>query len=303
MKLRYKILIALIVATAGIFMFVGQGVPASQEATPSYSDNVAHNMVESVPMTKGVPSAVGEGMLSAGSREPQTGGVSTDIDMKPKIIKTGNITVSAEKDEFDKVVSTVKTILSSCGAVAQSSEITKGDYPYFSAVYRVPAENFDMCVDKLQGVSEDVSVSVSSEDKTAQYIDMASRLQVLESQKEFYLGLMQKAKTVDEMLKVRRYLDQTIAQIESIKGQMQYIEDKATYSTLRITVSTTTETSKPKPWYIKDLEDAMKTGFLMLWNVFLALIKATIIVVPLFFIIMWLGMYIYNMYKKLRKES
>ena len=301
MRLRYKVLIALILAVTGVLLFVAQGMPSSQKTAPSYESGMSDNVVKSMPLAKSGYSDMQETLASGESRSQSS--VSTNIDMKPKIIKTGNVTISVEKDQFDKVITTVKTIVSSCGGMPQSSEITKGEYPYFSAVYRVPVENFDMCVDKLQGVSKDVSISVSSEDRTAQYIDLAARLQVLESQKDFYLGLMQKAKTVDEMLKVRRYLDQTIAQIESIKGQMQYIEGRATYSTLRITVSTTSQTPKPKPWYIEDLENALKAGFLMLWNVFLALIKATIIVVPLFFIVMWLGMYIYNMYKKLKKES
>jgi len=236
---------------------------------------------------------------------PESVGTSAATDVttiEPKIIKTGNVTLTVEKDEFESVVASVKNVASSCNSIVASVQLVSGEYPQFHATYRIPVDMFDQCVERFQSIHENVSVKVSSYDKTTEYIDLKSRLEVLESQKEFYMNLLSKAETIDEMLKVRRYLDQTIAQIESIKRQMKYIEDQATYSTLSVSVTTNFADVRQKPWYIRDLEDTLHSALRILWRLVLNMIWLSIILVPLLLILMWfVETFGYRLYKKFQK--
>jgi len=306
---KWKVVAILIFVLAVILLLVdyGQlfGVIGSQEQQLGRYNSYVE---ESLPPTDAVD--VGRGAVEnraykSYSPKPESVGapVTTNVTtIQPKIIKTGNITLNVEKDEFESVVASVKNIASSCNSIVANVQLSSGEYPQFYATYRIPVDVFDQCVERFQSIHENVSVQVSSYDQTTEYIDLKSRLEVLESQKEFYMNLLAKAETVEDMLKVRQYLDQTIAQIESIKRQMKYIEDQATYSTLSVSVITNFADISPKPWYIKDLEDTFLSALRILWKLILNMIWLSIILVPLLIIIMWfVETYGYRLYKRFRK--
>ncbi len=305
-KYMWKILGALILLAALFFTFYpgggavslssGKGVASKGAVEGGVSRSYPENDNEmSVPA--GVPE-MGKNISSGGVDSTPSG-----VDTSPKVIKTANVSISVEKDQFDTVLSQEEGIVSSCGGTMVGSNLRRGDNPYFRGQYKVPADTLQVCVGKLKGLSDDVSVEISSRDVTGEYVDVSARLAVLEEEKKFYMSLLSQAETVDEMLKVRRYLDDTIAQIESMKARLNYINEHSAYSTLVVSIGRKITPPPEKPWYIRDLENALMQAFHFLWVFFLALIKATVIVVPLFFLLFFLGMWGYSLYTKMKGKE
>ncbi len=308
MKKRYiwKILGAFILVAAVFFTFYPEGTGVSL----SYDKNVVSKGVAQGGVSRTYPMGkvesppsdmpqMGENMSSGGVEDTSP----LPVDTSPKVIKTANVSISVEKDQFDSVLSQVEGIVSSCGGSDVGSTLRRGDNPYFRGQYKVPSDALGVCVGKLQSVADDVSVEISSRDMTGEYVDISARLAVLEEEKDFYMSLLSQAKTVDEMLKVRRYLDDTISQIESMKARINYIKEHSAYSTLVITIGRKITPPPEKPWYIRDLEMALKDAFHLLWVFFLALIKATVVVVPLFFLVFLLGIWVYSLYTKMKRKE
>ena len=81
------------------------------------------------------------------------------------------------------------------------------------------------------------SESVNSDDVTEQYIDLAARLKNAQLQETRYVEILQTAKTVEEMIQVETALANVRSTIESLTGQIQYLDSQTNFSTITITLS------------------------------------------------------------------
>src|SRR3972149_1905394 len=104
---------------------------------------------------------------------------------------------------------------------------------------RVPSGKVEEMSKYLRSVAvKAVSENVDGQDITDQYIDIERRLGDLESQRARMLAILDKATTVEEMLNVQQALDQIQNQIDSYKGQLQYMDGTTKTSKLTIYIST-----------------------------------------------------------------
>ena len=74
------------------------------------------------------------------------------------------------------------------------------------------------------------SETTSGQDVTEEYVDLNSQLTNLEASETQLLALMDKAGSVEDILKVQEQLTTTTGQIEQIKGRMQYLQQSAALS-------------------------------------------------------------------------
>ncbi|HAI62725.1 TPA: hypothetical protein DCL89_00680 [candidate division WWE3 bacterium] len=104
---------------------------------------------------------------------------------------------------------------------------------------RVPSEKVEEMSKYLRGIAvKVVSENVDGHDVTDQYVDIERRLGDLEAQRSRMLAILEKATTVNEMLTVQQALNQIQDQIDSYKGQLQYMDGTTKTSKLTIYVST-----------------------------------------------------------------
>jgi hypothetical protein len=102
---------------------------------------------------------------------------------------------------------------------------------------RVPEEKFNQTLTELRDLAVRVkSESTSSQDVTEEYIDLEARLKNAEATEKQYLTLLEKAKDVEDILRIYESLSQVRQQIEQIKGQMQYLERTSSMSQISVTL-------------------------------------------------------------------
>ncbi len=123
-----------------------------------------------------------------------------------------------------------------------------------SLVLKIPARKLRAAMNELgeYGVVEERSLV--SQDVSAEYTDIESRIKALEGTHKQLLELLSKARTVDEALHVRQALDQVGAELEVLKGRMRQLDSLISFSTLTVALYergpfTPTPTSNdPFPW-------------------------------------------------------
>lgn len=103
---------------------------------------------------------------------------------------------------------------------------------------RVPAGRFDEALDAIKDTAVEVnSETISGQDVTEEYVDLQARLQSLEAAEERLLEIMANAQNTTDLLQAEQQLTVRQAEIESIQGRLNFLEQSAALS--RISVSLT----------------------------------------------------------------
>ncbi len=108
---------------------------------------------------------------------------------------------------------------------------------YANISFKVEVSKFSDTLGTLRQMAVDVrSETTSGQDVTEEYVDLDAQLRNLEASEAQLLVLMDKAGTVEEILKVQQQLTSTRGQIEQIKGRMQYLEQSSSLSSIYVSL-------------------------------------------------------------------
>ena len=116
----------------------------------------------------------------------------------------------------------------------------RNDSPTVNMAIRVPVTRFDEMMDWLAAQVADGTTATRSEtadDVTAEYIDLAARVQSLQAARDRLLELMQNAATTEELLLAEQQLTQRETEIEGLQGRLQYLSQSAQLSRIDITLT------------------------------------------------------------------
>jgi hypothetical protein len=173
------------------------------------------------------------------------------------IVKNADIRLQVE--DTNVAIDRSLQIVGDAGGYIVSSRVWYQDYygnnlKYASITIGIPVGEFENVMRRLRGLAVQVlDENASGEDVTEQYVDLQSQLTNLEATRARIQEFLKDAKTVDEALRVNQELANIEAQIEQIKGRMNYLTDRSAFSTITINlepefpVLTPTPTSTPKP--------------------------------------------------------
>lgn len=104
---------------------------------------------------------------------------------------------------------------------------------------RVPEEKLTEALEAFRRAGlRVVDENVSGRDITDQYVDLEARLATLNKTKAKFEEILDKATQVQDLLNVQRELINLQSQIDSIKGQQQYLSQSAKLSKITVYLST-----------------------------------------------------------------
>jgi len=107
--------------------------------------------------------------------------------------------------------------------------------PEAQVMIRVPVKRLNEALEKIKADTVDVpSQNQNSQDVTAEYVDLQSRLKNLEAAEAQLLKIMEKAEKTEDVLAVFNQLTSIREQIEVIKGQIKYYEESAALSAISV---------------------------------------------------------------------
>ncbi len=173
----------------------------------------------------------------------QTQGNTEGQQIQRLIIRNGNITVSVSNtyDARNKILGLVSQMSGDGAFVVSVNESGGGGdvSPYINMVIRVPAANFSQTMDNIAGMAAKGTTpqrSETAQDVTDQYVDVKSRLASMEAARDRLQQIMSSAQNTNDLLQAEQLLTQREADIEALKGRMQYLEQSAALSEITISL-------------------------------------------------------------------
>lgn len=194
---------------------------------------------------------------SAGARQDMTAPAPASVpaENKAEAKPTADTKLKNTANEAAKAVEADRKIIYSASSVIDVKDLTGaydsilaktrefGGYVANSSIrdiqsqitVRVPASKLEDFLKYLDTLGGDVKeTTISTNDITDQYTDAKSRTRNLKAQEEQLLGIMKKANTVEETLKIQSELFRVRGEIESLEGKINMWDKLVEYSTVTI---------------------------------------------------------------------
>ena len=176
---------------------------------------------------------VGGDAASAGTDLPPSTLTSSPGD---RIVRKGTMRLQVDEDGFDAAFDRVVSAAGRLGGTVLSSDATSDDEGSTSGAVtvRVPAEDFDALLTATAEIGEVRERSVTSEDVSAEFVDLEARLRHNEAQERFYLSLLEQADGVEDAIAVQQRVEGIQQTIEQIKGRLSFLEERTSFSRLTV---------------------------------------------------------------------
>ncbi len=180
-----------------------------------------------------------------------------------KVITTAQLDIEVESGKFQNVFDQALLLANRYGGyIVSSNSQASGEEDSMKSgtvTLRLPVSDFSMAMGEARKLGEIKRQYITTEDVTAEYIDLEARITNSEANVRQLLGLLAKAKTVDEILQVQSVLTSAQAELEQLKGQQRYLDEHTSYSTLTMSIyETGVETTPAGEWgFVTALKDAL----------------------------------------------
>jgi hypothetical protein len=155
--------------------------------------------------------------------------------------------------ETDVAIDLTTQIAADCAGYIVSSRVWYEEYygtnyKYATITVGVPVDQFERAMRRLRGLALQVmDETASGQDVTDEYVDLQSRLGNLEATRDRIRQFLNQAKDVEESLRVNDQLAAIEEQIEQVQGRMNYLFDRAAYSTITVQISPELPLVTPTP--------------------------------------------------------
>lgn len=167
------------------------------------------------------------------------------------VIKNGEVRLMVE--ETDTGIDRIIQIVNDVDGYIISSKVwyqdhSMGSFKYATITMGVPADQFENAMRRLRGIALKVlDENASGQDVSDEYVDLQSQLANLEATRDRIRSFLDDAKTVEESLKINQELSTIESEIEKVKGRMNYLSNRAAYSTITVTLEPALPPLTPTP--------------------------------------------------------
>jgi hypothetical protein len=163
------------------------------------------------------------------------------------VIKDGLMELLVE--DTDLALAQVTQLAADYGGYILSSETWYSeDFKYGRMRLGIPSTSFENALNGLRELGvRVVKETASGQDVSAEYTDLQSKLTNLEATAARVREFLTASTSVDESLKINDTLSGLEAQIEQVKGQMNFYEGRSAFSTITVELTPQRPTPEPTP--------------------------------------------------------
>jgi Domain of unknown function (DUF4349) len=176
-----------------------------------------------------------------GTREAAEAPAPQDVPEQPPtekrdVVKTASmtITVANPSEAADKAAVIVENAQGRVDSRSEDAGSGSGR-ARTSVVLRVPAAKLDEAMRELKALGTVERAEVTSEDVTAQRVDLDARIKALQTSVDRLLAIMRDARDPDALIKAEDALSERQAELDSLRAQRETLGDRIDYSTVDVT--------------------------------------------------------------------
>ena len=161
------------------------------------------------------------------------------VDLGNRIVRTATVELEVGQDRLNDTINRATDVVTRAkGIYVGSSTSVPGDDAASGQVsFRVPVDAFEPVLRELKGLGTYRGEQSSTEDVTNQYVDLNGQLAAWRAQERVYLRLLDRAKSIADVIAVQNQLQQVQSNIERLQGQLNHLEDQSSFSTIALHLS------------------------------------------------------------------
>lgn len=193
----------------------------------------------------GKPVSLGDEVASGAAlaTPAPTSGIASDVsplDARRFLVRTGDMSLTVAKGGVPEAAARVVGLTTGYGGYVLTSQVSTADAsspPFADITVRVPADVYDVAIQRFGALGRVQGVQTSADDVTGQYVDLSARLAQARSVDRRLLGFLSQARSVTEALAVQARIDATELKVEELTGQLKALREQVTYGTLTVSIT------------------------------------------------------------------
>jgi hypothetical protein len=156
------------------------------------------------------------------------------VDLGNRIVRTATVDLEVDKGQLNETINRASdAVVKAKGIyVGSSTSVPSGEPASGQVTFRVPVDAFESVLRELKGLGTYRGEQSSTEDVTNQYVDLNGQLAAWRAQERVYLRLLDRARSVTDVIAVQNQLQQVQSNIERLQGQLNQLEDQSSFSTI-----------------------------------------------------------------------
>jgi hypothetical protein len=184
----------------------------------------------------GSRSAVAPAAAPAASAGKEAGGAASVrlVDLGNRIVRTATVNLEVREGGIGDAISQATEVAARHKGiyVAATTSLPADGVARGQVTFRVPVEAFEAVLRDLKALGTYRGEKSSTEDVTGKYIDLKGQLTAWQAQERVYLRLLDRARSIADVIAVQNQLQQVQSNIERLQGQVDYLEDQSSFSTI-----------------------------------------------------------------------
>jgi hypothetical protein len=236
------------------------------------------------------------------------------LESEKKIVKNAEVSMTVEDVEgtYQKLLQFAKQ---NKGYEANLKMDKSTSSVRITADIKIDPQNLDKFIEYINTFDKVNSCSISSDDVTAEYYDVKTRIETMEKSLLKYYEYLNAAKNTTEMLTIQKEINTLTSEIEVLKGRQRLLNSQIAESNVSLSISKKTETitiEEEIDWNALSIEDMwklMKRGFLsvsttivtVLQWILILFVSASPILIPIIIIIIIIIIIMKKKKKKTKK--
>ncbi len=221
-----------------------------------------------------------------------------------KLIVTQNMSV--ETEHFDEFLKTIRNKTAELGGYLSNSN-TNGQKEQgnrnASLSIRIPAANLSVLTDEAKNGAKVTYFGEDTQDVTMEYVDVESRIKALRTEQGSLLQLLEKAESLEDIIKLQERLSEVNYEIESYESRLRVLENQVEYSTLYLDVrEVERETKEGGKGFFTEIKDGFGNS---LYNVGRGIREAVIgllVASPYLIVLAVIGTIVFTIIMKIAKK-
>ena len=215
--------------------------------------------------------------------------------MNRKILRNADLTleVSAPPETQRRIASIAESmggfVVTSESRQRQTAEGATQELEV-NLVIRIPAAQFGPTLDQIRSTANRVvQEKITGQDVTEEFIDLEAHLKTQKALESQFLDIMKQAHKVEDALEVQRQIAGVRSEIEKLEGRKRFLENRASLSTITVSLQTATAIVVNTSGFGRDIREAVADSVQVTIGIVLFLIRFVIVMIPVFLLIILPG--------------